>query len=215
MSWAIPPDFLQISLYDADDLRCSLRLAPSRCRHFFPLPLKLHSMNTDCTIASRSRLSRVGKLLILATGLAGAISPGARGATLEVLSSGTTLDQGSSWNGGTAAGSGDIALWDSGSGTTTGALGTSVSWNGIQITTVSGINTLGATSGQILTFTGTQPTRGSIDLGSASADFIIASNISGSGAFTSNVTSGRTLTISGNWACLAKVDTNSGGFDGV
>ena len=69
-------------------------------------------------------------------------------ATIYKLNNATNLNTGSSWNGGTAPGAGDIAQWTSVSDGTgsTAALGGNVSWGGIQITNVTNWITISAGS---------------------------------------------------------------------
>lgn len=57
----------------------------------------------------------------------------AHGAEINKLDTGTNLSNGASWTGGTAPGSGDVALWASGSLRSGLTLGTDLTWAGIKV----------------------------------------------------------------------------------
>jgi autotransporter-associated beta strand protein len=102
-----------------------------------------------------------------------------------------TLGLGTSWAGGVAPTSGDVAVWNSTvTGANTAVLGGDLSWQGIRIANPTGAVTISA--GNTLTL-GTA----GIDMASATQNLSIASGLTVGTTQAWNVASGRTLTVSG------------------
>lgn len=113
----------------------------------------------------------------------------------------TSLNSGSSWVGGTAPGTSDIALFDS---TLAGALtvnqGGNISWGSLQLTNPGGAVTINQASGNTLTL---NTSGAGIDMSAATADLTFGNTggfvriASGNSSPVLNVASGRTLTFNG------------------
>jgi autotransporter-associated beta strand protein len=102
-----------------------------------------------------------------------------------------TLGLGTSWAGGVAPTSGDVAVWNSTvTGANTVALGGELSWQGIRIANPTGAVTISA--GNTLTL-GTA----GIDMSAATQNLTVASGLTVGTTQAWNVASGRTLTVSG------------------
>ena len=102
-----------------------------------------------------------------------------------------TLGLGTSWAGGVAPTSGDVAVWNSTvTAANTAVLGGDLSWQGIRIVNPGGAATISA--GNTLTL-GTA----GIDMASATQNLSIASGLTVGTTQAWNVASGRTLTVSG------------------
>lgn len=89
--------------------------------------------------------------LALALAIASTI-PSVRALTISKASNTTTLNLAGSWAGGTAPGSGDIAQWDATvTAANTSTLGANLSWQGIAVTSPTGLQTVTFAAGQTLT----------------------------------------------------------------
>jgi len=102
----------------------------------------------------------------------------------------TSLNQGTSWVGGTAPGAGNVAVWDSTvTAANTVALGANTSWAGILVTNPGGAVNISAGNTLTLGASG-------IDLSGATANLTISSSLAlGGGDQAWNVTNGRVLTL--------------------
>lgn len=127
----------------------------------------------------------------LAIGLCLAVPLSSHATTITKTNNTDNLNLGSSWVGGTAPGSGDVALWNSMvTGANTVGLGAALAFQGITIANPGGLVTISdATYGLTINSSG-------IDMSSASADLTISPKTFTAGASqTWNIGAGRTLTI--------------------
>ena len=113
-----------------------------------------------------SKRSSVRYLAILCLALAGAGA--SQAGTITKANNTTTLNVAGSWTGGVVPTSGDVALWDSTVvGNKTTLIGADMSWGGIQLTNIGGVN-------PIMTITGTNNTltlgASGIDMSTSTAD---------------------------------------------
>ena len=122
---------------------------------------------------------------------------GTQAAEIVKTNDANALNLGTSWVGGTAPGSGDVALYDSTLTTArNSAIGDDASWAGIKVATTGGAHRIGnsgtGTSGKILTIGSS-----GIDMSAASQNFNVWAGITLAANQTWNVASGRSLTIDG------------------
>lgn len=103
----------------------------------------------------------------------------------------TPLNDGASWNGGTAPASGDVAVWDSTvTAANAAALGADLSWSGIKLSSPGGAVTINA--GNTLTLGGA-----GIDMSAATQPLTLANAVTLGAAQTWNVALDQTLTVNG------------------
>lgn len=103
-----------------------------------------------------------------------------------------TLDQTTSWVGGAAPGSGDIAQWDNQlSGSITADLGADLSWQGIRILNPAGVVGITGVNPNLLTLGAA-----GIDMGAATQNLTLSSGLVLGSAQTWNIALNRTLQIS-------------------
>lgn len=118
------------------------------------------------------------------------------------------LNLGTSWVGGTAAGSGDVAIWDhTVQVNTTKALGTNLAWAGIQVLDPAALITISA---------GNTLTNGAsgIDMSLATNSLTFSNAVVLGASQTWNVTNGMTLTAGGVVSGSSLLTLNNGGNNG-
>ena len=132
----------------------------------------------------------------------------ARAATITNADVPDNLNLGTSWIGGTPAGSGDVALWNNVvQANTTKSLGADTSWAGVQILDPSGPITIN--SGNILTLGAS-----GIDMSRATNGLTLACPIVLGANQTWNVTNGLTLTVGGVVSGSGLLTLNNPGSNG-
>jgi len=142
------------------------------------------SMKTTRTTTATKRF-----LPLLA--LAGALVSTAQAADITKANNTNNLNLGTSWGGGTAPGSTDVALWDSTvAGANTAALGANLSWQGIRIANPGGAVTITAANTLTLSSAG-------IDMSAATQNLTVNSSLILGAAQTWNVATGRALGVGG------------------
>ena len=141
------------------------------------------------------------RALVLASALAVLSGTLAQAAPVDKANNSAALSLGTSWVGGTAPGPNIIAAWsnDVSSAYTTGSLGASTNWEGIQILTPGG-NVAILNDG----FTNTLGTVGvvglnGIDMSSAGVNLTLSNCVVLNGVQNWNVNSGKTLSLGGNF----------------
>ena len=141
-------------------------------------------------------------------------APLAFGANLTKATTGTDLTAGASWVGSVAPGSNDVAIW---SGSSLGAgltLGSSLSWQGINVAAAA--SNIGVTGAGVLTLGNS-----GIDLSAAANNLTLSSGLTlGAGHERWLVTSaGRTLTVNGAFTrttgSTLGISTNASGGIGI
>lgn len=125
----------------------------------------------------------------------------ATGATISKLSNNNNLDLGTSWNGGVAPSSSDIAQWSGISGTTT-AIGSGLTIAGIVVGNTSGNTLINADTGPLSIGSS------GIDMANATRNFTVAAPTTLAASQTFNSASGSVLSFTG--AVTANTLTKSG-----
>ncbi|HEV2692172.1 MAG TPA: hypothetical protein VG347_04690, partial [Verrucomicrobiae bacterium] len=132
-----------------------------------------------------------------------------RAASVTNADNTTTLNLGGSWVGGTAAGAGDVAVWNNVvQANTTKALGANLSWSGIQILDPLGL--ISVSAGNTLTL-GTA----GVDLSRATNSLTLSCPVVLGANQTWNVTNGLTLTAGGVVSGAGVLTLNSGANSGT
>ncbi len=128
----------------------------------------------------------------------------AQAVTISKADNSDDLHLGSSWTGGVAPGSGDLAVWDNTvTAANTASLGADRAWSGLRITNPGGTVTIGGSHRLTLGGSG-------IDMSAATADLTINAEVQLGGTQTWNVDAGRSLEIAGNLSGSASPLRKSG-----
>jgi autotransporter-associated beta strand protein len=135
--------------------------------------------------------SGISRATLLATSLGLAVVCQAVEPNIAKLDNATALNDGLSWSGGIAPGSGDIALWDATvTAANTTVLGADLSWAGIRIANPGGLVTINAGNTLTLGSAG-------IDMSAATQNFTLNNALSLGAPQTWNVADTRTLAATG------------------
>lgn len=138
-----------------------------------------------------ARKARHACLVLAAVVLSGLFS--AEAATIGKANNTNTLNKGNSWTGNKVPSSADIAQWGSGvTGANTSAIGGSLSWLGIEITSPGGLVTINGTAGRTLTL-GT----GGINMSAATQNLNLNAAVMLGAGQTWDVAANRMITATG------------------
>ncbi len=133
----------------------------------------------------------VSRATLLATGLGLAIASHAAEPIINKANNADNLNLTSSWSGGTAPASGDVASWDATvTADNTTLLGADTSWAGLRVADPAGPVTISAGNNLTLGSAG-------INMGTATQNLTLANTLSLGAAQIWNVNSGRTLSTTG------------------